>query len=177
MAETKRSTKVKKVNVHAPIPIRTVVPPIHGDLKGVCMSPSNILKCLIGKATVHEVLSDGSLLKLNMKNYNTDNKPIVKKDYSKMKNSVAKPKSAINKAVEKPAKKIVLSDRVDLTDKIVDRVLPEVNIADAKPESIEIECKPNLIEDKEAPMIMAEYSADTKEATETSEIATSEETK
>lgn len=124
------------------------------------MSPSNILKCLIGKATVHEVLSDGSLLKLNMKNYNTDNKPIVKKDYSKMKNSVAKPKSAINKAVEKPAKKIVLSDHIDLTDKIVDRVLPEVNITDAKPESIEIESKPNLIEDKEAPMIMAQYSED-----------------
>lgn len=171
MAETKRSTKVKKVNVHAPIPIRTVVPPIHGDLKGVCMSPSNILKCLIGKATVHEVLSDGSLLKLNMKNYNTDNKPIVKKDYSKMKNSVAKPKSAINKAVEKPAKKIVLSDHIDLTDKIVDRVLPEVNVADAKPESIniEIEKMPNLIEDKEAPMIMAQYSEDTVTAESTTE--------
>ena len=88
-----------------------------------------------------------------------------------MKNSVAKPKSAINKAVEKPAKKIVLSDRVDLTDKIVDRVLPEVNVADAKPESIniEIEKMPNLIEDKEAPMIMAQYSEDTVTTESTTE--------
>ena len=75
--EITRSTMVKKVNVIAQIPVRNVYPPIYGTYKGIPMSPANILKCLMHKAIVEEVLEDGSTVRLNTKNYNTVNKPEV----------------------------------------------------------------------------------------------------
>lgn len=76
-SEIIRNTMVKKVNVIAQIPIRNVYPPIYGTYKGIYMSPANILKCLMHKAVVEEVLEDGSIVPLNTKNYNTVNKPVV----------------------------------------------------------------------------------------------------
>ena len=76
--EITRNTMVKKVNVIAQIPVRNVYPPIYGTYKGIMMSPANILKCLMHKAVVEEVLSDGSTIKLTTKNYNTVNTPEVK---------------------------------------------------------------------------------------------------
>lgn len=73
-------TMVKNVKIHAPIAIKTVVPTIYGDIEKTSMSPANIMKCLIGRATVWEILSDGSLLKLNSSNYNTVNRPSPKKE-------------------------------------------------------------------------------------------------
>ena len=55
-------------------------PALYGTYQGIMMSPANILKCLLYKAYVEEVLEDGSTLELNMKNYNTVNKPVVKKE-------------------------------------------------------------------------------------------------
>ena len=74
--EITRSTMVKKVNIIAQIPVRNVYPPIYGTYKGVPMSPANILKCLMHKAVVEEILEDGSTVRLNTKNYNTVNKPV-----------------------------------------------------------------------------------------------------
>lgn len=70
-----RNTMLKKVNIIAQIPIRTVYPPIYGTYKGVVMSPSVILKCIMHKAIVEEVLSNGETIRLNAKNYNTINDP------------------------------------------------------------------------------------------------------
>ena len=106
-----RRTMVKKVNVYAPIPIRTVTPTIYGKLEGVSMSPATILKCLIGRATVHEILSDGSLLKLTDKNYNTENRPAVNKVAKQGK--IDKPKSAIAPD-DTRVKKILLDDAIKL---------------------------------------------------------------
>ena len=145
-----RRTMVKKVNVYAPIPIRTVTPTIYGKLEGVSMSPATILKCLIGRATVHEILSDGSLLKLTDKNYNTENRPAVNKVAKQGK--IDKPKSAIAPD-DTRVKKILLDDAIKLNDL----------------GTIDIENKPNLIEDEEAPMIMAQYSEDTSTETEKEE--------
>lgn len=78
--EILRKTMVKKVNVVARLPVRTVYPPMYGTYEGIMMSPANILKCLIHKAYVEEILEDGSTLELNMQNYNTINKPVVKKE-------------------------------------------------------------------------------------------------
>ena len=164
-----RRTMVKKVNVYAPIPIRTVTPTIYGKLEGVSMSPATILKCLIGRATVHEILSDGSLLKLTDKNYNTENRPAVNKVAKQGK--IDKPKSAIAPN-DTRVKKILLDDAIKLnglgTIK-TDEKVSEVQLNEAKPETIEIENKPNLVEDKEAPMIMAQYSEDTSTETEKEE--------
>lgn len=145
-----KSTMVKKVNVYAPIPIRTVCPPIHGRLEGVAMTPANILKCLIGRATVHEVLSDGSLLKLNTKNYNTENKPVVKKTYPVGK--VSKPKSAIQPG--ETMKRIVIKD--DIGGGITDVAAV---IKTEEPEVV-VESKPNMIDEstESAPLVMTEYS-------------------
>ena len=78
--EILRKTMVKKVNVVARMPVRTIYPALYGTYQGIMMSPANILKCLLYKAYVEEVLEDGSTLELNMQNYNTVNKPVVKKE-------------------------------------------------------------------------------------------------
>lgn len=163
-----KRTMVKKVNVYAPIPIRTVTPPIHGRLNGVAMTPANILKCLIGRATVHEVLSDGSLLRLNNKNYNTVNKPVVKKNYPAGK--VVKQESAIEPGDIKKSN-VILKDEYTLKNlgKTEEVEMPEVNLADAEPGEIVMESKPNLDYDPEAPAIMVEYNESTSD--EISELA------
>ena len=69
------STMLKKVNVIARYHVRTLIPPMYGTYEGIMMSPANILKCLLHKAYVEEILEDGSTLELNMHNYNTVNKP------------------------------------------------------------------------------------------------------
>lgn len=89
-----KSVMTKKVNIVAPIPIRTVNPTIFGRYEGITMTPANILKCLIGRATVHEVLSDGSLVKLTDRNYNKVNTPPVKYPEHK---EIAKQQSAVGK--------------------------------------------------------------------------------
>lgn len=95
------STAVKKVNINAPIPIRTVTPNIYGKMEGVSMTPANILKCLIAKATVYEVLSDGSTCKLTFSNYNKVNKPIIKS---------TKPKDKVQKLVTKSGSAIKVTE-------------------------------------------------------------------
>jgi len=77
MSELKKTTMVKKVNIFARIPIRTVTPNLYGKHEGLMMSPGNILKCIIHKAVVDEVLNDGSTIRLTMKNYNLDNNALL----------------------------------------------------------------------------------------------------
>lgn len=89
------TTMVKKVNVIAPIPIRTVNPVIYGKKEGLSMTPANILKCIIGRATVYEVLSDGSKIRLNINNYNKVNKPVKPFIRAKAPELEKKPVSAI----------------------------------------------------------------------------------
>ena len=95
------TTAVKKVNITAPIPIRTVFPNIYGKVDGVMMTPSNILKCLIARATVYEILSDGSLCKLNYNNYNKVNKPLIRS---------TKPKEKVQKLVTKAGSAIDVTE-------------------------------------------------------------------
>ena len=63
----------KRVNINAPIAIRNITPPIYGVCKNVIMSTGDILKCLCKRAIVDEILPDGSTVRLNMRNYYTDN--------------------------------------------------------------------------------------------------------
>lgn len=67
---------IKTVNINARIPVKSVTPPIYGVVKNVKMSSGDILKCLIRRAIVDEVLDDGSTVRLTMKNYFTDNGPV-----------------------------------------------------------------------------------------------------
>ena len=175
-----RRTMVKRVNVNAPIPIRTVTPYIYGRLENVSMSPSTILKCLIGRATVYEILSDGTLLKLNEKNYNTENKPAGKKVTKPGK--VAAPKSAISSSDVK-SKRILITDEIGFKDKIAEIKpvndttveVPEVKLEDAKPEGIKIENKPNLVTEDTSEVVMAQYNQPAAEETTASESTKEEE--
>ena len=175
-----RRTMVKRVNVNAPIPIRTVTPYIYGRLENVSMSPSTILKCLIGRATVYEILSDGTLLKLNEKNYNTENKPAGKKVTKPGK--VAAPKSAISSSDVK-SKRILITDEIGFKDKIAEIKpvndttveVPEVKLEDAKPEEIKIENKPNLVTEDTSEVVMAQYNQPAAEETTASESTKEEE--
>lgn len=66
---------IKKVNIKASVPIKDFRPPIYGTCNGIDMTTGEILKCLCKRAIVDEVLPDGSTIRLDMKNYYTDNTP------------------------------------------------------------------------------------------------------
>lgn len=63
----------KRVNVYAQVAVRNVTPPIYGTCKDIVMTTGDILKCLCKRARVEEILPDGKLVRLNMRNYYTDN--------------------------------------------------------------------------------------------------------
>lgn len=63
----------KIVNIRTRVAVKNVNPPICGTVKGIVMTTGDILKCLCKRALVEEVLPDGSIIKLNMSNYYTDN--------------------------------------------------------------------------------------------------------
>ena len=66
-------TMTKRVNVRATVAVRNINPPIYGTYKNIIMTTGDILKCLTKRATVDEILPDGSTIRLNYKNYYTDN--------------------------------------------------------------------------------------------------------
>jgi hypothetical protein len=68
----------KLVNIYAPIAIRVVKPPVSGKVDNVTMSLGDIKKCLYARATVHEVLADGTTVKLTLKNYRDDHSHLIK---------------------------------------------------------------------------------------------------
>lgn len=63
----------KIVNIRTRVAVRNVNPPISGSVKGIVMTTGDILKCLCKRAQVEEVLPNGTTVKLNMRNYYTDN--------------------------------------------------------------------------------------------------------
>ena len=83
----------KIVNVNAPIPVKTTIPPIYGVRTGIKMTYSDILKCLCRRATIYQVLSDGSTVQLTTKNFRYDFEADLQA------------KKAAEAAVEKPVEK------------------------------------------------------------------------
>ena len=98
----------KRVNINAPVAIKTIEPPIYGYRDNVIMRSSDILKCLCKRAIVDEILPNGKTVRLNMTNYYTDNgaglyatdgvkkasekEPEVKEEVSKKKTTTPAPK-------------------------------------------------------------------------------------
>lgn len=107
-----RANKVKKVNIKSRIPIRNVTPPISGCHSGIMMDTSNILKCINKRAIVDEILSDGSLVRLNLSNYYKDNEPV------KTEPSVTYAHTISNEVVEK-------KEEVEETPAIVEEPIVE----------------------------------------------------
>lgn len=119
------TTMVKKVNVIAPIPIRTVNPVIYGKKEGLSMTPANILKCIIGRATVYEVLSDGSKIRLNINNYNKVNKLVKPFVRAKSPELEKKPVSAIaNNEIKKSM--VLTKEKQERVDAKLDKEFSKV---------------------------------------------------
>ena len=64
---------MKRVNVHAPIPVTTLKYPIAGSVRNVMMDVNDIRLCLCGKAKVEEILPSGKTVRLGFNNYDKEN--------------------------------------------------------------------------------------------------------
>lgn len=112
----KTVNKLKKVNIKANIPVRDVTPPVYGIKTGIMMTMSDILKCLCKHAVIDEVLSDGTIIRLNTKNFRED-----------FEGQLQERKAAEKKAAEEAKKASITGsiDDVDLTSKIPDDVMED----------------------------------------------------
>jgi hypothetical protein len=89
----------KKVNIYPKYPITSVTPAIRTVSLGITKPVEDIRKCIIARAIVDEVLSDGTTVRLNMNNFNKNND-----------------KSKVEKAVE----------AVKTSESITEEVKPEI---------------------------------------------------
>lgn len=64
---------IKKVNVYPVYPILTIRTPIYHTTLNMELNVGDIERCIFARAKVEEVLPDGKLLVLNLKNYNKCN--------------------------------------------------------------------------------------------------------
>lgn len=64
---------IKKVNVYPVYPILTIKNPIYHTTLNIDLSVGDIERCIFSRAKVEEVLPNGKLLVLNLKNYNKCN--------------------------------------------------------------------------------------------------------
>ena len=78
IAEFAKYPNVKTVNINATIPIVNVTPPLYGYREGIKMTISDILKCLMRRAIIHEVMPDGTTIRLDLKNFRNDNRAAMK---------------------------------------------------------------------------------------------------
>lgn len=73
------SKDTKLVNVYTRSPIRSMSGiPIRSSIRSIKLTISDIHACIIAKARVEEVLIDGSVISLNLANYNKDNNAELK---------------------------------------------------------------------------------------------------
>jgi type IV secretory pathway VirB10-like protein len=106
----------KTVDIIARLPI---VPekglPIRGVCNGIVMETDTILKAICSKATVHEILEDGTRLLLDLANYNKDNNAAIKaaseEAAQKAAEAEASKKAAEQKAAQEEAARIAAEQR------------------------------------------------------------------
>ena len=116
---------MKHVNIKANAPvIGATITPIIGVLNGQHFTEDQIYRCLVGGAIVHEVMTDGSTLRLDFTNYNKVN------DKALMLNPDAVKITTNNSTnmVEVPV--------VIIEDPVVEEVTPEVGVEDSTTEEL-----------------------------------------
>ena len=64
---------IKKVNVYPVFPILTIRNPIYHTALNIELNVGDIERCIFGRAKVEEILPDGKIIVLNLKNYNKCN--------------------------------------------------------------------------------------------------------
>ena len=178
-------TMTKRVNINAPVAIRTITPPIYGRVSNIVMTTGDILKCLCKRAVVDEILPDGSTVRLTMKNYYTDNgagldvKKVevvsqhakvseVKKDEEKKSSDETKVDDSSK--VEGDADIVTDNEPVAVVDPAI--ITEGDNVDDSKmvvDPAIEVVSTPNT--DMDSTMKLHEYSDDEKKESEEVETA------
>ena len=129
----------KRVNIRTTMAVRNINPPICGTCNNVIMSTGDILKCLCRRAFVEEILPDGTTVRLNMKNYYTDNG--AGDDATKKVEVVKEPEVEVIPAVEEP-----------------EEIIPAVEESVVEPEAEVVEEEPvkeETIEEPEVEVIPA----------------------
>lgn len=175
-------TMTKRVNINAPVAIRTITPPIYGRVSNIVMTTGDILKCLCKRAVVDEILPDGSTVRLTMKNYYTDNGAGLDAKKVEVVSQSAKvsevKKDEIGKMPEEKKAEKTLNDADIITnDESVAVVDPAIitegdNADDSKmvvDPAIEVVSTPNT--DIDSTMKLHEYSDDEKKESEEVETA------
>lgn len=113
---------MKKVNIEVKVPIRSLRMPLSvGKYYNVEMSPSDIFKCICGRALVDEVLSNGTTLRLDLKNYNKDNDVPVQVKVPEENKEPAKP--VVPEVKEEP--KVEVDVEKDATSEVVEEPVVE----------------------------------------------------
>lgn len=64
---------IKKVNVYPVVPVFALKNPIYSTTLNTKLSTGDILRCIYSRAKVEEILPNGKIIRLDLKNYNTVN--------------------------------------------------------------------------------------------------------
>ena len=130
------SKDTKLVNVYTRSPIRSMSGlPIRSSTRSIKLSISDIHACIIAKAKVEEVLIDGSVLILNLANYNKDNNAEIK---AKLENKVVKePELIVVKKTSKPKKEVpVVETPVEPTPVVEETPIVEETVEEVPAEEV-----------------------------------------
>jgi hypothetical protein len=65
----------KLVNIYPSVPVISTNPPIRSIIRNVKKPVEQIRACIMARATVEEILNDGSIIRLDLTNYDKDNQP------------------------------------------------------------------------------------------------------
>lgn len=176
-------TMTKRVNINAPVAIRTITPPIYGRVSNIVMTTGDILKCLCKRAVVDEILPDGSTVRLTMKNYYTDNgagldakkvevvsQPAKVSEVKKDEEKKSSDETKVDGSVEGNADIVTDNEPVAVVDPAI--ITEGDNVDDSKmvvDPAIEVVSTPNT--DIDSTMKLHEYSDDEKKESEEVETA------
>lgn len=143
-------TMTKRVNVRTTVAVRNINPPIYGTCNNIIMTTGDILKCLCRRAQVEEILPDGSIVKLNMSNYFTDNGAGLSASAAEK-----KPVKAVEQPIveETPVEESAVEDVINEEEVVEDTVVEETPVEEtvAEKETIE-EVEPEVAITDEIPV-------------------------
>lgn len=119
----------KVVNIYPKTPIVTVNPPIRATVNKVTKTTSDIYKCIIARAIVEEVLSDGSTIRLTFMNYDKDNEPkeIEDKVEERQEAPVVDETPIVDTEVETPQEETTMAEETQAVNDLVEEPQEENN--------------------------------------------------
>lgn len=165
----------KRVNIYPRGPITTTNPPIRVPVKNVTKDVKDIRKCIVAGAKVEEILDNGTLILLNLNNYDAENKGTIstepeKKPDAKVEKEHGDVISTIATSVDVPekveTKEVIPPEKPVVPEKKVEGDVVVTEDPDAPREFHEKDEEGNLVKE-EAPAVEEEAEEEvTEEETE-----------